>query len=460
MTASEKLSLQKTACKIRKGIIEVSSKEDPYDIFICYKETDENGKNSFMLFVEGLLSCFDNSIHGGISCSFLMDTSATPLGITNETISRNTDIASYKQTGSFCAGEQKEFSTYLSETNEKYRSCPKKYIFVWTPDDSLSGNALAAAYVYSYYTLLSDSTISSFAIDLSGASSTDALMDLSYLMKYIDTADSLEVTKNLAALLGRGSWSEIVSASVIATYGVRKVYDLPAELNSGKSYRGEFAYFDFSTSNLIERWYTGLDCKSLKIDYKAEGEKSLRADLLLKDTKSYSELLYIYEYPENMIYTPYVRVRFHISDAAEDSLYEVKLSFAYSGGRAESSVIVSGDEVSEVAVNLSQYVISHSTESLRISVRSLDGAAAECSLWIYDIYGCSEDYTSDRLADLISLERDKIRSIDEEAEDLELFGSIALALGIVIVTGAIGFGLFASFRREDNGNSDDNSNDE
>lgn len=28
---------------IRKGIIEVSSKEDPYDIFICYKETDTNG---------------------------------------------------------------------------------------------------------------------------------------------------------------------------------------------------------------------------------------------------------------------------------------------------------------------------------------------------------------------------------------------------------------------------------
>lgn len=29
--------------EIRKGIVEVSSKEEPYDIFICYKETDENG---------------------------------------------------------------------------------------------------------------------------------------------------------------------------------------------------------------------------------------------------------------------------------------------------------------------------------------------------------------------------------------------------------------------------------
>ena len=32
--------------EIRKGIIEVSSKEDPYDIFICYKETDINGNRT------------------------------------------------------------------------------------------------------------------------------------------------------------------------------------------------------------------------------------------------------------------------------------------------------------------------------------------------------------------------------------------------------------------------------
>ena len=32
--------------ELRKGIIEVSNKEEPYDIFICYKETDENGNRT------------------------------------------------------------------------------------------------------------------------------------------------------------------------------------------------------------------------------------------------------------------------------------------------------------------------------------------------------------------------------------------------------------------------------
>ncbi|WP_031551709.1 toll/interleukin-1 receptor domain-containing protein [Oribacterium sp. FC2011] len=32
--------------ELRKGIIEVSGKEEPYDIFICYKETDENNERT------------------------------------------------------------------------------------------------------------------------------------------------------------------------------------------------------------------------------------------------------------------------------------------------------------------------------------------------------------------------------------------------------------------------------
>lgn len=32
--------------EIRKGIVEVSSKEEPYDVFICYKETDEQGERT------------------------------------------------------------------------------------------------------------------------------------------------------------------------------------------------------------------------------------------------------------------------------------------------------------------------------------------------------------------------------------------------------------------------------
>lgn len=47
-TAAKKLYREeaKTIEDLRKGIISVSAQEDPYDIFICYKETDENGNRT------------------------------------------------------------------------------------------------------------------------------------------------------------------------------------------------------------------------------------------------------------------------------------------------------------------------------------------------------------------------------------------------------------------------------
>ncbi len=413
-----------------------------------FSEKSEDGEdNRFKTTVESLLAYFDNSIYGGINCSFLMDTSETPLGITNGSLEDGINVNRPNSEGLFYAGAQTEFSEYLSDIDEKYRSCPKKYIFVWSPTKSISGNALAAAYAYSYYILLADSTVSFFAVDLTERS--ERLDDISYIMKYIDTPEGLKVTQNLTTFFGRSSWSEIVSASVIAAYGVRYIYDSPAEINSGKAFAGDFAYFDFRDTNLIERWYEGAGCTNLKIDYRDNSEKSLRADLALDGTYRSSEILYIYSYPENMIYTPYMRLRFHISDSAEDSLYEVKFVFGSGDSRAEASAVVSGNEETEALIDISQYAVKHMIESIRVSVRSLDGSSSECSLWIYDIYGCSNDYTSEQLDDLIFLERDKIRQHEEESDDRALFGRVAIALAIVIVTGAIGFGLFASFRRED-----------
>ena len=36
----------KTINEIQKGILAISQKEDPFDVFICYKETDENGRRT------------------------------------------------------------------------------------------------------------------------------------------------------------------------------------------------------------------------------------------------------------------------------------------------------------------------------------------------------------------------------------------------------------------------------
>ena len=417
--------------------------------------TASTQKNKFTTIVESLLEKLDARVHGGINCSFLIDSHETPLGITNENINQGIDTKYSNPNGLFYAGNQREFSAYLSTISDKYRSAPEKYVFVWSPKKTLGGNALNSAYVYSYYTLLSDSKISFFAIDFADNDNASSINDLTYIMKYIDTDKSLEITKNLAELSGKSSWLDIVSASENASHGVKTVYNAAVDINSATKYRGEFAYFDFSNSNLTENWYDGMGCKNIKIDYKEAGEKSLHADLALTNTFHASELVYIYGYPENMIYTPFLRFRFHIADASFDSLYEVKFIFGSEENRAESSVLVKGDTATDVTVDLSEYVHEYMIDSIRISVRSLDGANSECCFWLYDIVGFSNNYSSGQLSDLILLERDKIRHPTEEEEQGSFIGKVAIPVAIVIVTGAIGFGLFASFKREDKGSDSD-----
>ena len=68
--------------EIRKGIIEVSGKEEPYDIFICYKETDENGERT----LDSVLAqdVYDELINKGYRVFFSRITLEDKLGVEYE----------------------------------------------------------------------------------------------------------------------------------------------------------------------------------------------------------------------------------------------------------------------------------------------------------------------------------------------------------------------------------------
>ena len=409
----------------------------------------KDGGEYFKSFVEQLLSYFDDSFYAGLNCSFILDVAATPLGITNDNASEGVDLKYVDPEGRISAGAQQSFSSYLYRLDEKYVSCPNKYIFSWSPERQLRGNALAAAYAYSYYALLSDKHISCFVLDSAGRGANQHIGDLFHVMKHIDTKDTLSVTKSLAGFFGVSDFSEIFRASVIAECGVKQYYTAdPMQSVPGAS-RGSFFYFDFSQSSLIENWYAGAGCRNIKIDYREDAKKSLLADLVLSGSTKSSELLYIYDYPENMIYTPKLQMRFHVSDTSESSLYEVRFTLENSLGRYESSAIVEGDTPTDISLEISRFVKANETSSIRVSVRNLDGSASECSFWLYDVRGHSDVYSSSQLRDLIIKERDKIRNPDETRADDQLLANLAMAVAIIVAAGLLGMGAFVAFRHDD-----------
>ncbi len=420
----------------------------------------EGDKNYFKQFVEALLDGFDVSFYAGIKCSFLLDCDETPLGITNQGSGTASGISLENPDGLFYAGAHREFSAYLSSLEYDYRSTPDKYMFVWTPEKDLRGDALATAYAYSYYALLSDSTVYSFVINFSEKRGNENTRDIAHIMKYIDTHEGETVTNNLPKAFGKNSWDEIFASSDVTDTGTKHCYGVEARTDVTESFAGEFMYFDFSASSIVDNWYRGAECTSVKIDYTDSMDKALRADFNIDGIYSEGELLYIAEYSENMIYTPTLRFKLHVDGDDETSLYEVRIIVGNSENHLEASCIVNSGELTDVYVDISRYIASNMVDYIRLSARCVDGSDGTCSLWLYNVAGLSRAHDSEELAMLVSNERDKIRHLGEEEEERQYWGQIALALGVILIIGALGAGLFISFKRENASDGDKGHNDQ
>ncbi len=394
-------------------------------------------------FFDALLEKIEKSYQTGLDLSMLIETSEIPFGISNENLEQGIDVSYHNENSKLCAGKQQAFSDYLASLNNKYASAPGSYMFLWSPADSLRGNALSAAYAYSYYALLSDTKISAFITELN---TSDAAYDLAYLMRSIDTANGFSSSKHFLTYFGKSSWEELepIAQNSISSSKLQ-YYIAPKSLLEGQ--KGTFTYFDFSDSLFPERWYRGVGCNSINIDYTGTDTKALRANLTLNDI-SRSELIYDYEFHENMSYTPYLKFDFKIEDATQESLYEVEIICENVNVRFESSCFVRGNELCEIVLDLSQYSSFGIVEDIKICVKALNGATENCTLWLYGISGHSTIHTSEELKSLILEERDRIQNPTQEESAKLALEYVAIAIGAVVVAAAIGIGIVIMIRRE------------
>jgi hypothetical protein len=331
---------------------------------------------------------------------------------------------------------------------------PKKYMILWTPPSSLKGNLFAASYAYCYYSLLADSYVSVFAVEVDGEFAQNNLRNISHVVKYIDTYEGSEVAKNLPAVFGAKSWSELLSDGLVAKAAARHCYSAEASVNSTHNFIGEFKYFDFTSSSIFEDWYAGLGCSLIKSNTSADTNKSLKAEFDLGGIYEVGEILYVAQYAENMIYTPILRFNLMIDNGEDPSLYEIGITVGNSENRIESCSIISSGVMTEIYVDISSYISSNMVDYLKISARSLDGNESKCDLLVYDICGLSASYDSQTLDSLIMRERDKIRHSDDFEEDKKYWTQIAIGIGMLLLIGALGAGIFISFRREDPADKD------
>ena len=204
--------------------------------------------------------------------------------------------------------------------------------------------------------------------------------------------------------------------------------------------KGKFVYFDFSEKLLADDWLNGVGCNDIKIDYLQSGKKALKSNLFVGN-KDFCDLIYVYEYPENISYTPYIKFNLEISSEQIAPLYEIKFTFKGRNTTFESNAIVRGNQEEEIILNMTKAKDFELLEAVKISVRCLDESADNCTLTIKNITGYSKKYNSSTLKNLIEEERDKQKQINNSKKDINLLYRIGFVVIIILLSAVLSFSL-------------------
>jgi len=434
----------------------------PFSSANTYAEETVADVRSPSFFLECVLSILDRGFTNRFSCTAMIESDTVPLSYPDGWESGKAPLSSVEDDTALHAGNIEKYAQYLNRLRTRFESTPEGFMFVWQVPNSLNGNALCAAYAYSYFRLISESQLTSFVVsfvDSERVGHTTGFSDISHLYTYIDTAESASVTKNLLSYFAIDSWGAISSSSYEGSYTLRTLYRTVPTASLPSDIKGSFAYFDFSTSVNLNTWFAGNACRGIRLNYLGSGTKALQMDMTATDG-AYAEAFCLYEYPENFVYTPYVAFRVAVEEKEENAssaLYEISIT----SGTGRTSIVAStslhAGEMETIVLDLSDYVKDHMSNYWRISVRPLDGDHHEYSLWISDIVGYSTEYSQTALEELIHAERLRIRNLDNTADDdngsRETFWMI---VGIVGVVAMIGIGVFILLRMNDEGGHEEN----
>ena len=404
------------------------------------KNATSNDRFSAKALLSSLMAYFDASSYSGLKCLILIEAYETPLDISENDIENGIDINKKLNDDKFYIGNHESVSSFLEDLSNKYKSATKYYHILWIPKSDLAGNALCASYSYAFYKLLTDGNVLSFTVEFSSKAENEVnFSDLFFVIKNIDSESSFDTTKSLLDFFGKNNWFEVIKKNDIPTFSQKKHYTAETLSQLPKNIKGKFSYFDFSQTFLTDGWLNGAGSGNLKIDYLPTGEKALTSDFSVSNN-DFCDLIYLYEYSENISYTPYISFNIEIISEQLSPLYEIKFLFDSENATFESNTVIKGNQLTEIVLNMSKAKDFSLLNGVKISVRTLDDTVDSCTLSIGNIIGYSKKYNSKELTSLIEKERDKQKN-NNLSDDYNLWFKIASVTIIILISAILGFVL-------------------
>ena len=347
-----------------------------------------------------------------------------------------------------------EFEMMLENLSGLYESAPKTYMYLWTPSKDMTCEKAVALYVYNYFSVMFSDKASAFILSSSENESGNLFADeFLYLIKYIDTEMNTDGSLCASALdfFGAEKWEQIIENydSSLITYRIFNETVSPDNLP--EDIKGSYPLWDFSTAFGVLDWFGGSRCASLSLDSTYMGEKTLCAVSRGEGSQEYSEIVYNFEYPENIKDITYITFDFVIEDGGLDCPYEVRVICGDKEHRLETLKTVNSGAAAFITIATDQCKGMEKLDYIRFCVRRTDETeSGDFRYHISKINAESNKKSSEELKKAIGVSRALAKNTQ-----LDIDGSISeepqyeiiIAIVIVIILGVAMVGFYERKQR-------------
>lgn len=403
-------------------------------------------KNGFDTELFLLSVCQYLDMGGGLEFSLMLESSHSPYSISEKRIKNGYKLTpANEESNYYCTDNIYVFERILDYLGSKSKSSPKSYIYHWTPDLSALGEELNTAYIYNYYSIMFSDKASSFVISLpTDKMGQKAIDTLGYLMKYIDTERNKDGQLSLSALnvLGAESWTDLISNYNEEKITYRVFYEAKSLEKIPQTVKGRYSLWDFSSAFGSLGWFEGNNCSSVYVDATTPGGKSLCALISgkISDSDGYSDVVYSYEYPEDLSLIPYIEFEFNIDDMGEGTLYEIMVIIGGGGHRLETTKQVHGSQADSIIVSTVNSNELSKMEYLRFCVRRVydeeNNTDGDFKLYLKKVTAYNEKYDDAAFEKAIANSRAIARNsaiVSLEEAPLKARYEFVIAIAIVMV---------------------------
>lgn len=426
-------------------VIANSARQVRSDIDVVIPFSNKNIlSDTSMSVIELLISRFDHCLGSGLNCSVMLESDTSPIAVDS-----NNKASVVVDENQINVSKLALFDQYLNGLSKKFVSAPKSFSFCWNVSDDTKANTLMASYAYSYLKSIECQNLSSFIVSFTERESGgdySGFFDIKHIFDHIDTEESERFLDDILEMFSESSWNEVLERKYLKIPLSRTVISAPVLESLPDGWKGSFAYFDFSKSVALNNWFKGENCKDLRLEY-GNDAAFLRADMMPSIYGGYSELLCLYDYYETFKYTPYLAFKLRVdAGISVNTLFEITISWSEGDQWLCSSKTVTTGKEFFMILDISEYT-RNITDSLKISVRSLEGATNDFSLLIYDVIGYSMEYDSQSLTDKIEEERLLLRNQSFVTENSEDRSTMTVIITVAILIIALGIGVFVCIRQ-------------